>query len=62
MNRVDPQSIASFLAYVNQQDGTDIHLSVGAPPLVRRDGVLSPMPGEPALDAFSLEALITSLL
>ena len=62
MNRVDPSAIASFLAYVQELDGTDLHLSVGAPPLVRRDGVLAPVVGEPAFDAFGLEAMIASLL
>jgi twitching motility protein PilT len=62
MNQVDPAPIASFLAHVNELDGTDVHLTVGSPPLVRRDGVMSPIPGEPALDAFGLEAMLATLL
>ncbi|MCU1379770.1 MAG: twitching motility protein [Acidimicrobiales bacterium] len=62
MNQVDPSPIASFLAYAHALKGTDLHLTVGAPPLVRQDGVLMPMEGEPPLDAFRLEALLLAVL
>jgi twitching motility protein PilT len=62
MNQVDPAPIAQYLAAVHEMAGTDLHLTAGAAPLIRRDGVLAPMEGEPAFDALHLEGLITSLL
>ena len=62
MNQVDPAPIAQYLAAINDVGGTDLHLTAGAPPLIRRDGVLSPIEGESAFDALHLEGLITSLL
>ena len=62
MNQVDPTPIASFLAHVHEAGGTDLHLSAGAPPLIRRDGVLLPIEGEDVLDPFRLEGLLMSLL
>jgi len=62
MNLVDPAPIASFLAAVHEAGGTDLHLSAGAPPLIRRDGILRPIEGEDVLDAFRLEGLLITLL
>jgi twitching motility protein PilT len=62
MNQVDPAPIARYLAAVHDAAGTDLHLTAGAAPLIRRDGVLSPMEGEPEFDPLHLEGLITSLL
>jgi twitching motility protein PilT len=62
MNQVDPAPIAQYLAAINEAGGTDLHLTAGAAPLIRRDGVLTPIEGEPAFDALHLEGLITSLL
>ena len=62
MNQVDPAPIARYLSAVHDAAGTDLHLTAGAAPLIRRDGVLAPMEGEPAFEALHLEGLITSLL
>jgi twitching motility protein PilT len=62
MNQVDPAPIAQFLAAIHDAGATDLHLTAGSPPLIRRDGVLTPMEGEPAFDALHLEGLLTSLL
>jgi twitching motility protein PilT len=62
MNQVDPAPIASLLAHVQGSGATDLHLTAGAPPLVRRDGVLNPIEGEAPLDAFHLEGLLSTLL
>jgi twitching motility protein PilT len=59
---VDPAPIASFLAHVHAARATDLHLSVGAPPLIRQDGLLVPIEGEPAFDALRLEGLLQALL
>jgi twitching motility protein PilT len=62
MNQVDPAPISSFLAKVHDAEATDLHLTAGAPPLIRRDGVLVPIEGEEPLDAFRLEGLLMALL
>jgi twitching motility protein PilT len=62
MNQVDPAPIAQYLAAVHDAGATDLHLTAGSAPLIRRDGVLMPMEGEPAFDALHLEGLLTSLL
>src|SRR3989442_10010456 len=62
MNQVDHAPIAEYLAAVHAAEGTDLHLTAGAPPLIRRDGVLNPIDGEAPLDAFHLEGLISALL
>jgi len=62
MNQVDPAPIAEYLAAVHAAGGTDLLLTAGAPPLMRRDGVLAPIDGEGPLDAFHVEGLITTLL
>jgi twitching motility protein PilT len=62
MNQVDPAPIAQYLAAIQAVAGTDLHLTAGAPPLIRRDGVLQPIEGEAPFEAYQLEGLITSLL
>jgi twitching motility protein PilT len=62
MNQVDPAPIAQFLAAVHEVGGTDLHLTAGSAPLIRRDGVLAPIEGESVFDALHLEGLITTLL
>jgi twitching motility protein PilT len=62
MNQVDPAPIAQYLAAVHDAGATDLHLTAGSAPLIRRDGVLMPMEGEPAFEAIHLEGLLTSLL
>jgi len=37
---------------------SDIHLKIGQPPILRRDGDLAPMEGFPALDDHGLEAIL----
>ena len=62
MIEVDPAPIAPFLMHLEEIDGTDLHLTAGSPPLVRRNGVLTPIEGEDALLADKLESLIDKLL
>lgn len=45
-----------------EQGASDLHLCVSAPPLLRKDGDLVPIEGEPALDAKAVEALIRPIL
>ena len=41
-----------------QAGASDVHLKVGQPPLVRRDGEVTPLDGLPALDDTALEAVL----
>lgn len=51
-----------LLAEVVKKDATDLHLSVGRPPILRIDGSLVDLEGWPVLDAESVKNLIFSLL
>jgi twitching motility protein PilT len=62
MIRVDPSPIAHLLQHVHEANGTDLHLTTGSPPLIRRNGVLTPIEGQPALSANDLERLLDKLL
>jgi twitching motility protein PilT len=62
MNQVDPAPIAQYLDAVHEAGGTDLHLTAGAAPLIRHDGILEPIEGVPSFDALHLEGLITTLL
>ncbi|CAM3252650.1 type IV pilus twitching motility protein PilT [Nocardioides dubius] len=42
--------------------GTDLLLTVGLPPMVRIDGTLAPVAGEPALDADAVDGLLAEVL
>ena len=51
-----------MLAHLWERRGTDLLLTVGAPPLVRVDGELFPVPGEELLSPADTEQLVRSLL
>jgi twitching motility protein PilT len=44
------------------RSGSDLHLSVGRPPIIRVDGLLVELPGEPALTVGSIERMLRSIL
>ena len=54
--------IENFLEEVIKRDGSDLHIQVGLPPMVRVDGALSPIPDTAVLASADLETLIFSLL
>ncbi len=57
-----PPRVESLLNYLWEQGGTDLLLTAGAPPLVRVDGLLQPVPEEPKLGPADTEQLIQLLL
>jgi len=66
-NDVHPSSLNServerLLAHLWERKGTDLLLTAGAPPLVRVDGELFPVPGEERLSPSDTEQLMGSLL
>lgn len=54
--------IEKMLEYVVKHDASDLHLTVGVPPMVRIDGKLAPYPDTQALTATEVEHLIFSVV
>jgi twitching motility protein PilT len=50
------------LRRVIELDGSDLHLKVPSPPLIRRNGVLEPIPGEVPLTPEDTELILAKLL
>jgi twitching motility protein PilT len=63
MNRTQIEAkVNSYLQMVAQQGGSDLHLSVGRPPIVRIDGKLYPIGSENKLTAQEIEDAVKVLL
>ncbi len=54
--------IETLLEQVVKQDASDLHITVGVPPMLRVDGALKPFPNLPALTAQEVEKLIFSIV
>lgn len=54
--------IEKLLEDVVKQDASDLHLTVGVPPMIRVDGSLKPIPNLPPLTATEVEKLIFSVV
>ncbi|MER7555486.1 PilT/PilU family type 4a pilus ATPase [Nocardioides sp. NPDC126508] len=54
--------VDQLLAAVWQAGGTDLLLSVGLPPMLRIDGILTPAPGTDVLSAEDTDALLAEVL
>jgi twitching motility protein PilT len=54
--------IEKLLEDVVKQDASDLHLTVGVPPMIRVDGALKPIPNLPPLTAAEVEKLIFSVV
>lgn len=54
--------IRSYLQMVAQQGGSDLHLCVGRPPILRIDGKLYPVSGEDKLTAQEIENMARAVL
>lgn len=54
--------IEKLLEIVVKQDASDLHLTVGVPPMIRIDGSLKPVPNEAPLTAAEVERLIFSVV
>lgn len=63
MNRTQVEAkVNSYLQMVAQQGGSDLHLSVGRPPIIRIDGKLYPIGSENKLTAQEIEEAVKVLL
>ncbi|MDQ1566335.1 MAG: twitching motility protein PilT [Actinomycetota bacterium] len=51
-----------LLSYLWERRGTDLHLTAGSAPLVRVDGALHTVPGQPMLKPMDTEAIADTLL
>jgi twitching motility protein PilT len=56
MADLTPPSLPALLRWMIEKNASDLHLAAGAPPLLRLDGALAPLPGPP-LDADQARAL-----
>src|SRR4051812_43539407 len=54
--------IDAALRYVVEHEGSDLHMKVPAPPMVRIDGELRPIEGLPALEPTDTEAALAHIL
>lgn len=59
---VDHRMLDPFLDFVWERAGTDLHITAGAPPLGRIDGLITPIPGAAALTPEGTEAIVRSML
>jgi twitching motility protein PilT len=55
-------SIDDVLIYLLEKSGSDLHLSVNAPPMIRVLGEMEPVPGYSALTAHQLQEAVYSIL
>jgi twitching motility protein PilT len=63
MNRTQAElKINGYLQMVAQQGGSDLHLSVGRPPIIRIDGKLYPISGEGKMTAPEIEEAARAVL
>jgi twitching motility protein PilT len=58
----DVLKIEGLLEHVVKQDGSDLHLTVGVPPMIRVDGALKPIPNIPPLTEAEVEKLVFSVV
>ncbi|MCW2665064.1 MAG: twitching motility protein, partial [Frankiales bacterium] len=54
--------LADLLLHVLDQGASDLHLTVGAPPTVRRNGALGPVAGFPVLSAAMIQQTLYAIL
>ena len=58
-----PPSIDRLFHVMFERKASDLHLSVGMPPLIRKDGEITPLEADaPALDAVSMTALLDPIM
>ncbi len=58
----DVSNIDTILTDLVRSGGSDLHLSAGAPPMIRVDGELEPIKGSDALTAHTAQTMVYSLL
>jgi twitching motility protein PilT len=61
MAEINTAPIERYLRELAGHKGTDLHITAGAPPLLRIDGQMLPL-GDPPLDAHSIDDLVRAML
>ncbi len=56
------EHIESLLRMLVEQGGSDLHLRVGEPPILRKSGEMERIEGQGKLDADTMHALVTSIM
>ena len=59
---MQPPKIEFLLEEVIKRKGSDLHLGVGLPPVIRVDGALLPLPSQEPLTEQAVENLVFGLL
>ena len=62
MRRAMPLDLDAALRYLVHNDGSDLHLKAGAPPMTRIDGALRPIEGLPPLTAEETQGAVQHML
>lgn len=62
MDNVNPQPLKPYLETLISLGATDLHMTAGAPPLVRIDGDLRPLPDRPPMKPIEIEELVEGVL
>src|SRR5262252_4951482 len=57
-----PTSITDLLRTLHEQGGSDLHLKVGRPPMMRLRGDLAPLAESPVLTAEDVERLMSGVI
>ncbi len=58
---IDAELVRS-MRHVVARSGSDLHLTVGRPPMIRVDGQIAEIPGERALDAEAISRMVRTML
>ena len=54
--------ILDYLSVTRERGGSDLHLSVNSPPMIRRHGDLEPIPGYSSLTGHQLQESVYAIL
>ena len=55
-------ALRAALRAVIDAAGTDLVLTIGSPPMIRLDGAIRPVPGQPVIDAALMQQYLADLL
>ncbi|MBI4600152.1 Flp pilus assembly complex ATPase component TadA [Candidatus Uhrbacteria bacterium] len=61
MDTAETLSFRKMLVTAAKRDATDLHLTVGSPPMIRVDGILEPLEGEDILTSLKIERIVESM-
>ncbi len=56
------QAIEALLRLLVEAGGSDLHMRVGEPPILRKSGEMERIEGQPKLDPATMESLVTSIM